>query len=77
MGKKKREEIWCTNYTTEGHHKNECLTYRNYLAMGAPNTLPTRGISCEIFRGNYSPTVFLTMHEYVSTPTSLYCEFSK
>jgi hypothetical protein len=54
--KGKREKIWCTNCQREDHHKNECPTFAEYMAMGALNTLgPGGGEYCEIckMRGHH------------------------
>jgi hypothetical protein len=47
-GKEKREVVWCTTCRIEGHHKNECLTFTQYMAAGLPNPFPTEGLWCEI-----------------------------
>ena len=48
-GKEVREEVWCTRCRTEGHSKEHCPTFVEYLASGAPNPLPqTGGLWCEI-----------------------------
>jgi hypothetical protein len=39
MGKKMREDVWCTFCMTKGHHKNECLTFVQYIGIGIPNKL--------------------------------------
>jgi hypothetical protein len=31
-GKEKHEEVWCVTCRTKGHHKNECPTFKEYLA---------------------------------------------
>ena len=46
-GKEKIEVVWCTTCSTEGHHKNECPTFAQYMAIVLPNPLPTRGPWCE------------------------------
>ena len=33
------EEFWCTQCHIEGHHKDQCPDFRNYLLSGAPNML--------------------------------------
>ena len=38
-GKETREEVWCTKCITEGHSKEHCLVFVEYLASGAPNLL--------------------------------------
>jgi hypothetical protein len=47
-GKDKREFVWCTTCRTEGHHKNECPTFMQYMKTGPPNPLPIGVIWCEI-----------------------------
>jgi hypothetical protein len=42
-GKEKREQVWCITCRTEGHHKDECPTFAQYLVTGAPNPLPGGG----------------------------------
>ena len=39
-GKEVHEEVWCTRCRTEGHSKEHCLVFTEYLASGAPNPLP-------------------------------------
>ena len=38
-GKEIREEAWCTRCKTEGHSKEHCPVFAEYLASGAPNLL--------------------------------------
>jgi hypothetical protein len=42
--KDKREVIWCTMCRTEGHHKNECLVFTQYMVAGMSNPLPMGGL---------------------------------
>jgi hypothetical protein len=42
-GREKQEQVLCTKYRMEGHHKEECPTLTQYLVARAPNPLP-RGI---------------------------------
>ena len=39
-GKEVREEVWCTRCITEGHSKEHCLVFAEYLASSAPKPLP-------------------------------------
>jgi len=41
--KEKREKLWCTKCRTKGHHKDEFLTFVQYLVTKAPNPLPSGG----------------------------------
>jgi hypothetical protein len=76
--KDKREFIWCTTCRTKGHHKNKCLTFAQYIAEGMPNSLPTRGLWCEICKKpSHDPYHFPMMQKYQVVPKSLYCNFSK
>jgi hypothetical protein len=53
----------------KGHHKNECPTFREYLATGALNPLaPGGGVYCEICRTmGHHPTSCPLMQKYQST----------
>ena len=43
-GKEVQEELWCTRCQTEGHHKDNFSMLMNYVAVGAPNPINTRGM---------------------------------
>jgi hypothetical protein len=68
-GKEKHKEVWCVTCRKEGHHKNECPTFKYYLATGAPNPLATGGgVWCEICRMmGHHPTACPLMQKYQST----------
>ena len=38
--KEVQEEVCCTKCKTEGHSKENCPVFAEYLASGAPNPLP-------------------------------------
>ena len=38
-GKEVCEKVWCTRCIIEGHSKEHCLVFAEYLASGAPNPL--------------------------------------
>jgi hypothetical protein len=38
-GKEKREDIWCIRCKSEGHYKEHCPLFHEYLATGAPSPL--------------------------------------
>lgn len=51
-GKEFRPEIskvWCMTCKAEGHYKDQCPIFRDYIATGAPN-LVNPGLWCEICR---------------------------
>jgi hypothetical protein len=75
-GKEKREVVWCTTCRTKEHHKNECLTFAQYMATGMPNSLPTGGLWFEICKKQgHDPYQFPTMHKYQTIPKISYCNF--
>jgi hypothetical protein len=76
--KDKREVVWCTTCRTEGHHKNECPTFTQYMAAGMPNPLPTGGLWCEICKKpGHDPYHCSMMQKYQTVPKSSYCNFCK
>jgi len=79
-GKEVREEVWCIKCKKEGHHKDHCPLFEEYLATGAPNPLNHGvGLWCEICRtrGGHRPEHCPLLQKYVNTPASLYCSFCK
>ena len=38
-GKEGQEDLWCTKCRTDGHTKDNCPTFMNYVVSGAPNPL--------------------------------------
>jgi hypothetical protein len=61
----------------EGHHKDECPTFVQYLVVGAPNPLPGGGY-CEICKKwGHHPTECPLLQKYQSTPKNLFCNFCK
>ena len=40
-GKEVQEDLWCTRCPTNGHTKDDCPAYMNYILSGAPNPLST------------------------------------
>jgi hypothetical protein len=46
-GKEKCEQVWRTKCRIEGHHRDECPTFMQYLETSALNPLPRVGY-CEI-----------------------------
>jgi hypothetical protein len=77
-GKEKREVVWCTLCRTEGHHKNECPTFAQYMETGVPNPFPTGGPWCEICKTHgHDPYHCPMMQKYKTVPKSSYCNFCK
>jgi hypothetical protein len=77
-GKEKREVVWCTLCRIEGHHKNECPTFAQYMEKGVPNPFPIGGPSCEICKMHgQDPYYCPMMQRYKKVPKSSYCNFFK
>jgi hypothetical protein len=77
-GKEKREVVWCTTCRTEGHHKNECPNFAQYMEIGVPKSFPMRGPWCEICKTHgYGPYHCPMMQKYQKVPKSSYCNFCK
>ena len=72
----KREAVWSTLCRSEGHHKNECLTFVQYLGVGMKNIFPIGGPWCEIRKthGN-DPYHFPMMQKYKTKLKSTLCNF--
>jgi hypothetical protein len=55
-GKEKREDIWCIICKEEGHDKENCPLFNEYLASGAPNPLKHSTLPwCEVCRNRHRP----------------------
>ena len=76
-GKEVREEIWYTRCRTEGHSKEQCPVFAQYLASGTPNPLPQiGGLWCKICKqGGHRPQDCHMVQKYTKTPKNLYCTF--
>jgi hypothetical protein len=75
-GKEKREDIWCIRCKSEGHDKEKCPLFHEYLASGAPSPLNQATIPwCEVCRTRHLPGECYYMKKYVQTPTNLYYTF--
>jgi hypothetical protein len=77
-GKDKREDIWCIRCKSEGHDKEHCPLFHEYLASGALSPLKQVTLPwCEVCRNRHRPGECYYMQKYVQTPTNLYCTFCK
>ena len=78
-GKEVMQDIWCIKCRAQGHSKDNCLVFIEYLASGAPNPLPrTQGPWCEICKTQgHPPQQCPLLQKYVQTPKNLYCIFCK
>jgi hypothetical protein len=65
-GKDKREDIWCIRCKSEGHDKEHCPLFHEYLASGAP--IPLKQVTlpwCEVCRNIHRPGECYYMKKYV------------
>lgn len=67
-GKETRLEVWCTKCKAEGHYKDQCLMFRDYLGSGANNRVnPGSSLWCAISREagqhHYEDFYLLKLHE--------------
>jgi hypothetical protein len=77
-GKEKREDIWCIICKSEGHDKEHCPLFHEYLASGAPSPLKQAIVPwCEVCRTRHRSGECYYMQKYVQTPTNIYCSFCK
>jgi hypothetical protein len=77
-GKEKREDIWCIRCKEEGHDKENCPLFSEYLASRAPNPLNQDTLPwCKVCRTIHQLDECYYMQKYVQTPTNIYCTFYK
>ena len=71
------QDIWCLRCKAQGHTKDNCPVFAEYLASGAPNPLPqTQGPWCEICKTQgHQPQQCPLLQKYVQTPNNLYYVF--
>jgi hypothetical protein len=77
-GKDKREDIWCIRCKSEGHDKEKCPLFHEYLDSG--DLIPLKQVTlpwCEVCRNQHCHGEFYYMKKYVQTPTNLYYTFCK
>ena len=77
-GKDKREYSWCIICKSEGHDKEKCPLFHEYLVSRA--LIPLKKVTlpwCEVCRNRHRPGEYYYMKKYVQTPTNLYCTFCK
>ena len=43
-GKEAQEYLWCKKCRTNGHTKDNCVTFMNYVSSSAPNPLNGHGL---------------------------------
>jgi hypothetical protein len=75
--KEKQDQVWCTKCRIEGHQKDKCPSFSQYLETRASNPLPGGGY-CEICKkwGDH-PTKCPLLQNYQSTPRKFFYNFCK
>ena len=78
-GKENHKDILCTHCHADGHTKDTCPTFRNYLLSGVPNPLSCGSVPwyriCQVYGHQHKECSY--MQKIVSNPTNLYCSFCK
>ena len=76
-GKEIAQDIWCIKCKAQGHTKDDCPVFVEYLASGAPNPLAqTQGPWCELCRTRgHLPQQCPMLQKYIQTTKNLYCTF--
>jgi hypothetical protein len=65
-GKDKREDIWCVRCRSEGHDKEHCPLFNEYLASGAPSSLKKVTLPwCEVCGNKHCTGECYYMQRYV------------
>ena len=77
-GKEQHEDIWCIRCRTDGHTKDTCPYFQNYMLSGASNHLSCGNIpSCRIFQVyGHRHKECGYMQNMVMKPTNLYCSYN-
>ena len=75
--KEDRDDLWCTQCHVDGHTKDTCLTFRNYLLSGASNPLSCAGIPwcriCQVYGHRHENCEY--MQNMVTKAENMYCTF--
>jgi hypothetical protein len=76
--KDKSDEIWCIICKLEGHDKEHCPLFHEYLAFGPLSPLKQVTLPwCEVCRNKHHPDECYYMQKYVQKPTNIYYTFCK
>lgn len=81
-----REEVWCLKCKGQGHDKDHCPVFVNYVVVGGPMPLqieataePSAGSAlwyaiCQVARKHTTDNCHL-LQKFVQTPQQLFCNF--
>jgi hypothetical protein len=62
----------------EGHHKNECPLFAQYIGVSMPSPLYSGGPWCDICKTHGNDIYhFPLMNKYQTVPKSTFCKFCK
>ena len=81
-----REEVWCLKCKSQGHDKDHCPVFANYVAVGRSMPLrpkaqggPSTGSTlwCAIYQvvGKHATDNCHLLQKFVQTPQQLFCNF--
>jgi hypothetical protein len=77
-GKYKREDIWFIRCKSEGHDKEHCPLFHEYLASGALSPLKQVTLPwCEVCRNRHRLGECYYLQKHVQTPANMYFTFCK
>ena len=78
-GKEEQEYLWCMKCRTDGHTKDNYLTFMNYVSSSALNPLNGHGLlwCCICQSRGHQDEDYLYLQKVVSTPENLFCKFCK
>lgn len=83
---KLRKEVWCLKCKSQGHDKDRCPVFANYMEGGGPMPLrpkaqtgPSAGptLWCTICKviGNHATDNCHLLQKFIQTPQQLFCNF--
>ena len=77
--KEDRNDLWCTHCHADGHTKDTCPTFRNYLLSGAPNPLSYAGIlwfrMCQVYGHQHENYEY--MQKMITKEENMYYTFCR
>ena len=77
--KEYRDDLWCTCFHADGHTKDTCPMFHNYLLLGALNPLSYAGVPwchiCQVYGHRHENCDY--MEKMVTNSENLYCTFCR
>ena len=73
--KDEHDDLWCTQCHVDGHTKDTCPSFQNYLLLAVLNPLSCGSVAwcciCQVYGHRHEDCTY--MQKMVTKPTSLYC----